>query len=177
MLEMTAAFKEMRSGGPAMIDLEGMFVQYRPVVGFKVKKALGGRNPDWEDVVDEIMAQAIEKVKSGEFRGDSSIGTFIYTITSRRIVDYIRQKTRVLKGAPETSALPDPHDLVEKNERAERLARALTDLPAKYRDVLHLYYFKEMSREEVARQLGISPTKVSERVNYAQKLLKKLLDR
>lgn len=159
------------------IDLDEMIRQYRPIVGFKVKKALGGGNPDWEDVVDEIMMQAVEKIKSGEFRGDSSVGTFIYTITVRRIIDYIRQKTRVLKGAPEVPALPDPHDQVERNERAERLAQAIKRLRPKFRDVLYLYYYRDLSRLEVARELGISPAKVSERVNYARKLLRKALDR
>jgi len=157
------------------IDLDRLVVQFKPVVGFKVRKTLGGGNPDWEDVTNEILLQVIEKVRSGEFRGESSIGTFTYTITSRRIVDYIRQKTRVLKGAPEGGTLPDPQEQVERNERAERLAEAIRGLKPSYRDVLYLYFYKEMSREEVARQLGITPTKVSERVNYAQKLLKKLL--
>jgi len=156
-------------------DLEQMIIRYRPVVSFKVRKSLGGGNPDWEDVVNEIMMQVIEKVKSGEFRGESSIGTFIYTITSRRIIDYIRQKMRVLKHAPEASPLPDPHDQVERDERAARLAEAIKQLKPKFKDVLYLYYFKDLTREEVARKLGISPAKVSERVNYAQKLLRKIL--
>jgi RNA polymerase sigma-70 factor (ECF subfamily) len=156
-------------------DLEQMIIRYRPVVSFKVRKSLGGGNPDWEDVVNEIMMQVIEKIKSGEFRGESSVGTFIYTITSRRIIDYIRQKMRVLKHAPEVNPLPDPHDQVERDERAARLAEAIKQLKPKFKDVLYLYYFKDLTREEVARKLGISPAKVSERVNYAQKLLRKIL--
>lgn len=174
---MSKTFEITGKAGPKAIDLDEMIRQYRPIVGFKVKKAVGGGNPDWEDVVDEIMMQAVEKIKSGEFRGDSSVGTFIYTITVRRIIDYIRRKTRVLKGAPEVPALPDPHDQVERNERAERLAEAIKRLRPKFRDVLYLYYYKELSRLEVARELGISPAKVSERVNYARKLLRKTLDR
>jgi RNA polymerase sigma-70 factor, ECF subfamily len=164
-------------GGAVDIDLDQIVVQFRPVVGFKVRRALGGRNPDWEDVVNEILMQAIEKIKTGDFRGDSSVGTFIYTITSRRIVDYIRQKTRVLREAPEVHDLPDPHDQVERDERAELLAQAIRTLKPKYRDVLYLYYYKELNRDEVARLLGIAPARVSERVNYAQKLLRKLLER
>ncbi len=156
-------------------DLDQVITQYRPVVSFKVRKSLGGGNPDWEDVVNEIMMQVVQKIQSGEFRGESSVGTFIYTITTRRIIDYIRQKTRVLKHAPEVSPLPDPHDLVEQDERAVRLAEAIKQLKPKFKDVLYLYYFKEFTREEVAHKLGISPAKVSERVNYAQKLLRKIL--
>jgi RNA polymerase sigma factor (sigma-70 family) len=152
---------------------ENEVLKYRPVISFRVRKALGGSNPDWEDVVNEILTQAIEKIKSGEFRGDSSVGTFLYTITSRRIIDYIRQKTRILRHAPEPAPFPDPHEMVESRERARQIATVVAGLKPKFRDVLHLYYYKELSRDEVARQLGISPRRVSERVNYAIKLIKK----
>lgn len=157
------------------VDLEEVILKYRPVVSFKVKKSIGAQTPDWEDVVNEIITQVIEKVKKGEFRGESSIGTFIYTITSRRIVDYIRQKTRVLRNIPEPNPLPDPCQTAESRERARILAQAIQGLKPKFKEVLNLYYYQELSREEVARRLGISPRRVSERLNYAQKLLRKVI--
>jgi RNA polymerase sigma-70 factor (ECF subfamily) len=155
------------------LPLDEAILQYRPVISFRVRKALGSSTPDWEDVVDEILTQAIEKVKTGAFRGDSSVGTFLYTITSRRIIDHIRQKTKVLRHAPEPAPFPDPHDETEGRERARQIATAVEGLKPKFRDVLYLYYYKELSREEVARELGISPRRVSERVNYAVKLIRK----
>ena len=152
---------------------ENSVLQYRAVISFRVRKALGGSNPDWEDVVNEILTQAVAKIKSGEFRGDSSIGTFLYIITSRRIIDYIRQKTRVLKHAPEPAPYPDPHDEMEHRERAKQVEQVVAGLKPKFRDVLYLYYYRELSREEVARALDISPRRVSERVNYALKLIQK----
>jgi len=162
---------------PAELNLDEIVQKYRPVVSFKVKKSLGTRTPDWEDVVNEVITQVIEKVKKGEFRGESSIGTFIYTITSRRIIDYIRQKTKVLKGIPEPSILPDPCDDTESRERARILGEAIKRLKPKFKEVLDLYYYQELSREEVAQRLGISPRRVSERLNYAQKLLRKMIKR
>ncbi len=157
------------------LNLDEVVEKYRTVVSFKVKKSLGTQTPDWEDVVNEVMTQVIEKVKKGEFRGESSIGTFIYTITSRRIVDFIRQKTKVLKGIPEPAVLPDPCDDAEKRERARVLAEAIKGLKPKFKEVLDLYYYQELSRDEVAQRLGISPRRVSERLNYAQKLLRKVI--
>ena len=157
------------------LNLEEIITKYRPIVGFRVKKSLGVANPDWEDIVNEIMLNVIEKIKKGEFRGESSIGTFIYTITSRRIVDYIRRKTKVLKHAPEPKPMPAPHEQIENKERTEMIAAAIKKLKPKYREVLYLYYYRDLSREEVAQKLGISPRRVSEKVNYSQKLLRKLL--
>jgi RNA polymerase sigma-70 factor (ECF subfamily) len=157
------------------IDLNDVVAKYRPVVSFKVRKSLGSQTPDWEDVVNEIMTQVVEKVTKGEFRGESSIGTFIYTITSRRIVDFIRQKTRVLKGGPEPAPWPDPCEDAEARERARLVAGAVQQLKPKFKEVLNLYYYQELSRDEVAARLGISPRRVSERLNYAQKLLRKMV--
>jgi RNA polymerase sigma-70 factor (ECF subfamily) len=156
-------------------QLEEVFVKYKPIVTFRVKKSLGAYNPDCDDVANEIITNVIEKIKKGEFRGESSVGTFIYTITSRRIIDYIRQKSKVLKHVPEPASYPDPQEQIENKERAEMIATAIKKLKPKYREVLYLYYYKEFSREEVAQKLGISPRRVSERVNYSQKLLKKLI--
>ncbi|MCX6561140.1 MAG: sigma-70 family RNA polymerase sigma factor [Candidatus Aminicenantes bacterium] len=160
---------------PPAVDLDRMIEEFRPKIGFKVRRALGSANPDWEDVVNEILTQVLDKVRSGEFRGESSIGTFIYTITIRRIADYIRQKTRVLRHVPEPGTPPDPIDEAERDQRLTRLAEAVAALAPKYKSVLELYYFRELSREETARRLGISPAKVSERTNYAQKLLRRML--
>lgn len=160
---------------PLELNLDEVVQKYRPVVSFRVKKSLGTQTPDWEDVVNEVITQVIEKVKKGKFRGESSIGTFIYTITSRRIVDYIRQKTKVLKGIPEPAVLPDPCDDAETRERARILAEAIKRLKPKFKEVLDLYYYQELSREEVAKRLGISPRRVSEHLNYAQKLLRKMI--
>jgi len=154
-------------------DDDELVAQYRQVIGFRVRKALGWNVTEWEDVVNEVLTQVLQKLRSGEFRGESSLGTFIYTVTSRRIVDFIRQKSRVLKHRPEPTPLPDPQASVEHKEMAEQLAGLIQNLKPKYRDVLELFYFRELSREEVARRLDITPAKVSERLHYALKLLKK----
>jgi RNA polymerase sigma-70 factor (ECF subfamily) len=55
------------------------------------------------------------------------------------------------------------------------MAESIEKLKPKYKEILYLYYYKELSRAEVADKLGISPRRVSERVNYAQKLLKRVM--
>lgn len=157
------------------VNLEEAIRKYSPVITFRVRKALGGAISDCEDIVNEIMMQAIQKVKTGEFRGESSLGTFLYTITSRRIVDFIRAKSRILQHAPEPAHFPDPQQEIEAKERAEYIRQAISKLKPKFRDAIYLYYYLELPRGEVARRLGISAHQVSERVNYAVKLIKKQL--
>ena len=157
------------------LNIEEIVTKYRPIISFKVKKSIGAHTPDWEDIVNEILLNVIEKIEKSEFRGESSIGTFIYTITSRRIIDHIRKKSKVLKHAPEPVPFSSPIQRIEDEERAERMAHLLAKLKPKYKEVLYLYYYRDLSREEVAKRLKITPRRVSERVNYAQKLLRKMI--
>ncbi|MFW6131711.1 MAG: sigma-70 family RNA polymerase sigma factor [Candidatus Aminicenantaceae bacterium] len=83
----------------ADLDLNEIIKKYKPLVSFKVKQSIGNNYPDWEDVVNEIMCNIIEQIQKGKFRGDSSIGTFIYIITQRRIIDYIREKKNPLNSS------------------------------------------------------------------------------
>ena len=46
-------------------DLDDVVARFRPIVGFKIRRALGAHNPDWEDLTNEVLAQTIEKVKAG----------------------------------------------------------------------------------------------------------------
>jgi RNA polymerase sigma factor (sigma-70 family) len=162
----------MKNPGPSL-DLNEVIREFRPKIGFKVRGALGGGNPDWEDVTNEILSQALEKIRSGEFRGESTIGTFIYVITIRRIADYFRSKAKVLKYAPEPDAPAPPVEDAERSQELKRMIAALETLKPRYREVLDLYYLRELSRAETARRLGLTPAQVSERVNYAQKLLRR----
>ncbi len=157
-------------------ELEEIIRRYKPVIGFSVRKSLGPYYSDWEDVVQDVLTQVITKLQAGEFRGECSIGTFIYTITRRRIVDCIRQKSRVKEELTEVAATsPSPEMEVAEQERSQIISRALMELKPKFREILYLYYFKELTREEVAARLGISVRQVSERLYYAQKVLGKVI--
>ena len=164
-----------KGSAPSGDELDRILEKLRPLVGYKVKKALGAATPDWEDIVNEVLMQAAEKIASGEFRGESSIGTFVYTITSRRIVDHIRRKSRILRDAPEAGLLPDPQEQVEQNEEIVLLLEAIRKLKPRHRGALELFYLKELPREEVARRMGTSPAKISEWANYAKKTLRKIM--
>jgi RNA polymerase sigma-70 factor (ECF subfamily) len=157
------------------INLEEIILQYKPLISYRVRRSLGFSNPDWEDVVAEIFINVIEKIKSGKFRGESSIGTFIYTITSRRIIDYIRLKKKRIKFAPEPAPPPDPHQSLEKKEDVELITEHIKKLKPIYCDILYSYYYGDLTQKEIAGIFGISTSKVNYLIHHAQKLLRKMI--
>lgn len=156
-------------------DLEEVILRYKPLISYRVRRSLGFSNPDWEDIVAEIFVNVIEKVKSGKFRGESSIGTFIYTITSRRIIDYIRLKKKRIRYAPEPAPPPDPHKSLEEKEDAQLITEHIKKLKPIYCDILYSYYYGDLTQKEIAGIFGISTSKVNYLIHHAQKLLRKMI--
>jgi RNA polymerase sigma-70 factor (ECF subfamily) len=60
-------------------------------------------------------------------------------------------------------------------EREEIVRRAVCALPAKYRDVLVLFYFHDADVEQVGRTLGLPAGTIKARLHRGRALLKKRL--
>ena len=175
-METQTVHEDKWQGTPENIaELEKIILQYWPQINFRVKKSIGFLNSDWEDVASDVLMDVLKAVKTGRFRGDSSLGTFIYTITSRRIIDYIRKKSRILKHAPEAGSLLDPHEACERNERSEILFQALRRLKPRYADMLYMSYFMDLSRKEIAQTFGLSYHRTGEVLKEAEKSLRRII--
>ncbi len=60
----------------------------------------------------------------------------------------------------------------ELTEEEELVVAAVKKLPPKYRLVIHLFYYEEMSIEEIAAVLNLKPSNVRTRLTRARKMLK-----
>lgn len=61
------------------------------------------------------------------------------------------------------------------NEEEELLVETVKHLPFKYRVVVHLFYYEEMSLEEIAQALNLKPSNVRTRLTRARKMLREWL--
>lgn len=60
-------------------------------------------------------------------------------------------------------------------DEEERVMETVKRLPLKYRVVIHLFYYEEMSVEEIAVALKLQPSNVRARLTRARKMLKNWL--
>jgi len=163
-------FPRIKGTDPAEIVLK-----YWPQVSFRVKNSIGRSTPDWEDVASEILVSVVEALRKKTFRGESSLGTFIYSITTNKIIDYIRQKKKIVLGIPEPDHNFDPYLHVENQERARLVAKFLKRLKPKYADILYLHYYLDLPQNEIARIYGISLGRTSALITAARNTLGNLI--
>ncbi|MFQ6037297.1 MAG: RNA polymerase sigma factor [Candidatus Aminicenantales bacterium] len=162
------------------IPLEEAVLKYWPQIRFRVRRSLGHHTTEWEDVAGNILLDVITTIRKGKFEGRSSLGTFVYVITTRRIIDFLRAKSRDRKAFPE---LPEPQQeadpslFVEKKERERQVFDALKKLNSRQADILYLYYYQELTQKEIAEIFGLSPRRINTIIRNAREALRTILQK
>ena len=131
---------------------------------------------DVEDVVQNVFLAAFLGLK--KFRCECSLKTWLFTITinkcrSHRYKRMLRLRffSRAANKISSTPARATDKTAMD-SETFDRVRRAVTALPAKYREPFVLRYLQELSTDKISRILGISENAVHVRLNRARKRLK-----
>ncbi|MFK7820150.1 MAG: RNA polymerase sigma factor [Planctomycetaceae bacterium] len=158
-------------------SFEELARRYRPRLLTVLERRLGGSLPDAEDVAQEALARAWQKLELYDDRYQFS--TWLYTIAFRLATDHGRKHKRrrndvSLAANAEPSQTPDFQTAVQVKEEAGNLwSIAHSVLTEPQYTVMWLRYAEDLSVKEVAHATG--RTTVSTRVilHRARKLLQR----
>lgn len=133
-----------------------------------------------EDIAQEVFIKCF--LNLDKFRNESSYKTWLYRITVNLCKDKLRSwsfknillneffsKTKITKKSPEIELL------VVEEQRI--ISEEILLLPIKYREIIILYYYEEMSYNQISDLLNLSLQTVKSRLHRARQLLKKSLER
>lgn len=142
---------------------------------------------DAEDLTIEAFAKAFKNLY--KFKKDYTFSTWLFRIATNNSIDFIRKKkleTTSLNtsyqdetGANVTIDVKDknldPQEEAIKSQKMELIQLFVTKLPAKYQRLVRLRYFKELSYEEIARELEAPLGTVKAQLHRARELLQDLI--
>jgi RNA polymerase sigma-70 factor (ECF subfamily) len=135
---------------------------------------------DIDDIVQTIFVKAYTHLNS--FDTSRSFNSWIYRIAHNESVTYLKRKGEEKVSFidfdtffPHPFAKEESDALALSNEQKKLLESSLSKLPPKYREVLVLYFFEEMSYEEIREVLHIPTSTVGVRLRRAKQALEALL--
>ena len=138
---------------------------------------------DAEDLTIEAFGKAFKNLH--KFNPDYTFSTWLFRIASNNCIDFIRKKR--LKTTSITSSFKDsegdfvpinikdtardPQEEAIRSEKIETMQRIVTQLPPKYRHLVRLRYFDELSYEEISLELEAPLGTVKAQLHRARELL------
>jgi len=141
------------------------FLPLQRYVNFKINN-----KHDAEDVIQEICLAATMKYDS--LKNPAVFKSWIIGIANHKINDYYRKKAKVLQipleSLSESTLGISRFGITEQNVVRDTLEL----LGDKAKQILYLYYFKNLSQEDIAKQLLVPIGTVKSRLHYAKERFK-----
>ena len=142
---------------------------------YRLAYRLSGSDDLAQDFTQETFIRAFERL--AEFRGESSLFTWLHTIAVSVTLNGMRKVKRLHgremelsdaldHGAPDRSAEPD---------LKHRLGRAIDALPRGYRTVFVMHDIEGYTHEEIAAALGLQPGTSKAQLSRARAKLREAL--
>jgi RNA polymerase sigma factor (sigma-70 family) len=136
---------------------------------FRISLSYLGNTYDAEDVVQEVFMKLYVTTK--HFATDDHVRYWLIRVTINTCKNLLRSSWKTKNVALDQVTVPVA--VFERSEQ-EDLYQAVMELPEKYRTVLYLYYYEELSTKEIARLLKITVTSVTTRLSRARDQLKEV---
>lgn len=147
-----------------------LYEMYLPKIFGYVTRRISDRD-EAEDLTSNIFLRVLEHIKS--FNPEkSSFKTWIYTIATRMMIDYFRTHGKRKHADLETAELvsdtaKNPHEEVKTNEDKKRVHRVIDELPERHQKIIMLKYFSDLSLNEIAETLSVTPNNAGVMVHRA----------
>jgi RNA polymerase sigma-70 factor, ECF subfamily len=129
-----------------------------------------------EDLTSDVFLEVWRR--ACQFEGRSTVSTWVLAIARYKVIAEFRRRKMeyVDEAAIEMIDHPaNPRELEKKHLRIANVRRCIVNLPAKYREIIDLFYFQEKTVEEIAALLSIPAGTVKSRMFYARKWLTDLV--
>lgn len=128
-----------------------------------------------EDIMEDSFCDLI--ISGKKFRSDSSFKTYLFAIAKNKAYDHIKKSSRLRTvSLDDAREISDDMQLLEEyivnDEEKRDLHRAMDSLNEDYRQALYLFYFEDMSYEEIGKVLHKSTRQIKNILYRAKQSLK-----
>ena len=136
-----------------------------------------------EEAEEAAQDTFIKVYKSlNKFKGDSKFSTWIYRVAYNTCLDRLKKNKRQQYTVTineytehQVKTLDNALDQIEAKEREQAIQDCLSLLPSEDSFLLTLYYFEELSLDEIAKIVGLKPNNVKVKLFRSRKKLATIL--
>jgi RNA polymerase sigma factor (sigma-70 family) len=136
-----------------------LYEQYGPRVRYLAWRVLRS-SAHGDDVRSETMLRVLQTIRDGRLRSPGALPAFVLQTARHVIQELLRQEGRFVP-LPDDAAEPLAPFVEPDDPGATRaLVQAIGHLGARDRAFLRMHYYEELTRVEIARELGVAEDRV-----------------
>lgn len=161
--------------GGEQTAFDALYERYRDDA-YRTACLITGNRADAEDLTQEAFVQCARSI--GSLKDGAKFRAWLLRLLTRAAWKYCAKKRRETPVGEffETGQSESALSAVMRADESRRLFRALQTLDEKQKTVIILYYFNELSVEEIARVTGTFAGTVKSRLHTARRNLRVTLD-
>lgn len=120
-----------------------------------------------DDIVQDVFLKYIKSDKA--FESEEHIKAWLIRVT-------INCTKSFFTSSWHKKTVPLTEELTFEIPEQEDIYFAVSKLPTKYRTVIHLFYYEDLSVKEISRYLGAKETTVKSQLHRGREMLRKILE-
>ncbi|WDV47342.1 sigma-70 family RNA polymerase sigma factor [Clostridiaceae bacterium M8S5] len=134
-----------------------------------------------QDLTQEIFIKVYKGLN--KFKFDSKFSTWLYKVATNVCIDWSKKKRpKIVNDSHKAlSKVKDdkisPQDSILLDEKNIELHEAISELPDKYKSVINLYHFNNISYIQISEVLDIPVKTVETRLYRARRKLREILNK
>ncbi|WP_242132728.1 RNA polymerase sigma factor [Aestuariivivens marinum] len=133
-----------------------------------------------EEVAQDTFIKVYKSLN--RFKGDSKFSTWIYKIAYNAGLDRLKKNKKRINNiaineftAHEVKTIDNALDKLENEEREQAIKKCLDMLPSDDAFLLTLYYYEELTLEEISKTIGLTPNNVKVKLFRSRKKIATIL--
>lgn len=160
--------------------------RYKDSIYYMLLKMVNNRD-DAEDLTIEAFGKAFRNIR--QYTPDYAFSTWLFKIATNNCIDFIRKKRKMMLSIDRgfeneegqdislevKSEGPGPDDVMMKKQKVMMMKDVVEKLKPRYRRLVELRYYQELSYEEIAEELNLPLGTVKAQLFRAREFLYQIM--
>lgn len=160
--------------------------RYKDSIYYMLLKMVNNRD-DAEDLTIEAFGKAFRNIR--QYTPDYAFSTWLFKIATNNCIDFIRKKRKLMLSIDRgfeneegqdislevKSEGPGPDDVMMKKQKVMMMKDVVEKLKPRYRRLVELRYYQELSYEEIAEELNLPLGTVKAQLFRAREFLYQIM--
>ncbi|MBK7887736.1 MAG: sigma-70 family RNA polymerase sigma factor [Bacteroidetes bacterium] len=160
--------------------------RYKDSIYYMLLKMVNNRD-DAEDLTIEAFGKAFRNIR--QYTPDYAFSTWLFKIATNNCIDFIRKKRKLMLSIDRgfeneegqdvslevRSDGPGPDDVMMKKQKVMMMKDVVDKLKPRYRRLVELRYYQELSYEEIAVELNLPLGTVKAQLFRAREFLYQIM--